>query len=1115
MKSRPIFTRIALFVSTVLIGSVQAATIKVFSEADTNNSPDCTLRQAIEAANTNTAVGSCLAGESGKDDIIFAENVRSVTLSGEEISITEPINIDGKFRSYNEEDFSRVRIDANEQSRIFRFASRANDSEISNFILTKGKAPSGAAIITNAMLTINNVEFSKNAAAQYGGAIYSFAPVALSGNRFTENIATQHGGAVYLRLDDAQDIGVYNNWFSRNQARDGGALYVQANASIDVDSENNLYLANRATRNGALIYAIATQNGDLTINMDRNEATSNSARESGVIYVSASGNRTGNGQITLNIRNSTLAANNAQQGGVIYGTTDVEEHPNRRQEVTALLKLNIENSTLYDNGTQAAILYADAKANDILNRYTSHIDVTLTNTTWANNRIPDNAQLFSFNGVHDMTFADVDVKMDSNIILGSSGVTNKKNCTETSRSVKITGTNNLLDDASCGAIGNTATQLDNILAKDADGRLVTDRECLFSHCYNTLVLRPMPNPAIDGGSTSTANDQRGVPTQGRRRDIGAYELGEVVFVKVNPSAGGRINANASPAPIAGQINNCTTKRPSACRAAYTKDASASLILTATPNTTTPATTFLQWGSVISISCFSKKSRVSITLNTSHFCRPNFDVAGVITVTSAQDDGTDCTLREAINLGNRRDTNELNGCTRQPYPSGQEADQDTILFDHTVFATPKTITLKEEEIRSLSVIMDTESKIVTVDAQQKSGIFTFSGRHSSSLTGLTLINGHAKKGGAVYARNGLTLTDMTFANNKAESAGGAVHAKIIPFAADIRAQEKPWLDSRSTYQVNAKTPHVKSLSSEKKAHQATYRATPIPMPLSIHNSTFVRNTVTNGDGGAISTGGEGNVMIGNSTLVENTASDKGGAVFFDTFGNHTLTLNSNILLGNTATSDKNCFLNGRASLDTTASTHNLMDDGCGLTNAVNDNQIAATHTVTDVFETDSADKVKLDDNCENAPCMHTAKLIRSLAAGNPAINTGTAPRTLTTDQRGKPRSMGGAVDIGAHESDEIRLTITPTASGSVTSSTPSVTGGIAACQVGTERLCRALYKNGATVSITATADSGYTFKTWRGCTVRNNQLVMNTDQTCEAIFESRTGGTSGLFQDSFE
>jgi CSLREA domain-containing protein len=83
-----------------------AATITVNSNADTvANDGVCTLREAIVAANTDTAsgamAGECAAG-SGTDTIVFAipgAGVHTITLTGALPNITTPMTIDGYTQS--------------------------------------------------------------------------------------------------------------------------------------------------------------------------------------------------------------------------------------------------------------------------------------------------------------------------------------------------------------------------------------------------------------------------------------------------------------------------------------------------------------------------------------------------------------------------------------------------------------------------------------------------------------------------------------------------------------------------------------------------------------------------------------------------------------------------------------------------------------------------------------------------------------------------------------------------------------------------------------------------------------------------------------------------------
>src|SRR5436309_562666 len=87
----------------LLAGSALASTITVNSTADTAaNDGVCTLREAIIAANTNTAsgamAGECAAGVAGLDTIAFAipgSGVHTITPASSLPQITEAVLIDG------------------------------------------------------------------------------------------------------------------------------------------------------------------------------------------------------------------------------------------------------------------------------------------------------------------------------------------------------------------------------------------------------------------------------------------------------------------------------------------------------------------------------------------------------------------------------------------------------------------------------------------------------------------------------------------------------------------------------------------------------------------------------------------------------------------------------------------------------------------------------------------------------------------------------------------------------------------------------------------------------------------------------------------------------------
>ena len=91
-----------LALAMLVAASAPSATITVTSAADTHASGQCTLREAIVAANTNTASGGspgdCAAGDPGHDTIEFAipgAGVHTIAPASPFPAITEAVTIDG------------------------------------------------------------------------------------------------------------------------------------------------------------------------------------------------------------------------------------------------------------------------------------------------------------------------------------------------------------------------------------------------------------------------------------------------------------------------------------------------------------------------------------------------------------------------------------------------------------------------------------------------------------------------------------------------------------------------------------------------------------------------------------------------------------------------------------------------------------------------------------------------------------------------------------------------------------------------------------------------------------------------------------------------------------
>ncbi len=175
---------------------------------------------------------------------------------------------------------------------------------------------------------------------------------------------------------------------------------------------------------------------------------------------------------------------------------------------------------------------------------------------------------------------------------------------------------------------------------------------------------------------------------------------------------------------------------------------------------------------------------------------------------------------------------------------------------------------------------------------------------------------------------------------------------------------------------------------------------------ISNSTISGNQTDvqmgSGDSGGIRN--LGTLSIINSTISNNGASDYAIWSGTDGIGNEgTLTITSSIVSGNgdsdVDSGSNNTLISGN---------HNLIGTGNAIDNFDGNNDQTG---VTDPLLGDLADN--------GGPTLTHLPLPNS-----PAIDAGSNPNALTTDQRGEPRFVGEGVDIGAVELQTQEITGTP-------------------------------------------------------------------------------------------
>ena len=286
---------------------------------------DCSLFDAIEAANRDRSVGGCPAGR-GADTITLTRDTR---LNGDLPSIRSDITIqgggaeisgDGRYRIFVIERGASLSLvnmtirdgwapDDGSLNLVGDGGAILNEGSLSMRDCTARNNTSGedgGAIRNLGSLEIVNGSFIDNAARRQGGAIYSSdgsaegsdsARLEISGTVFRGNRATRHAGAIFADGWTRILSGV----FSHNHADiSGGALYNLGTAEI-YGSE---FVNNSSQKNGGAVF----NDYEANITISSSEFRGNSTRDGGGGVMSY-------GRARADIEQSTFSGNSASRGG--------------------------------------------------------------------------------------------------------------------------------------------------------------------------------------------------------------------------------------------------------------------------------------------------------------------------------------------------------------------------------------------------------------------------------------------------------------------------------------------------------------------------------------------------------------------------------------------------------------------------------------------------------------------------------------------------------------------------------------------------------------------------------------------------------------------------------
>ena len=350
--------RAALFGTALAVAApgAMAATITVNSNADMTSADQCTLRDAITAANMNQENGGCTADGAFGDDMIVFDNVDSIMLSGTALPTvasdggTLTIGMQDTDDTDETDDSTDVTIDANSMSRIF---VNQGDLTLNGLTLTNGVANaadgddtngsdvddrSGGAILNDdgGVLTVNGGAMTNNTSDRAGGAIEEASgvdtgntAVTLNGVDFSGNDAGANpGNGGVLHVTGSGDIAVNGGTFESNTAREGGALWNNG-GRMTVDGATftmNTATGGDADQGGGAIFGDGLAGTDMTpaggtIVVTASTFNGNNVGSDDVTSMDGSDSSASGGAIlagdgsTLNVTDSVFTSNTSRRAG--------------------------------------------------------------------------------------------------------------------------------------------------------------------------------------------------------------------------------------------------------------------------------------------------------------------------------------------------------------------------------------------------------------------------------------------------------------------------------------------------------------------------------------------------------------------------------------------------------------------------------------------------------------------------------------------------------------------------------------------------------------------------------------------------------------------------------
>jgi CSLREA domain-containing protein len=240
---------------------------------------DCSLREAVRAANTNTSFDFCSTGSAVEPDMIVlleGTYTLSVAGTGEDGNMTGDLDVMGD-AIFIGPGPANASVQGNGIDRVLDV--HTGNVQLIGFGIHGGAASEGAGVRNGDMLSTENVVISGNDSTGNGGGIASAGLLTVLTSTLSGNDASQ-GGAI-ANTGTAQ---IENSTLSGNSAGQGGALYNCGTATLT----NDTISGNTVDGQGGGIYEGCFDTLSLTnVTIANNEASFGKAIGAGGLYVSS------------------------------------------------------------------------------------------------------------------------------------------------------------------------------------------------------------------------------------------------------------------------------------------------------------------------------------------------------------------------------------------------------------------------------------------------------------------------------------------------------------------------------------------------------------------------------------------------------------------------------------------------------------------------------------------------------------------------------------------------------------------------------------------------------------------------------------------------------------